>query len=283
MYSARRIKKSILSKTLASLFSLLLSVFFISYCSNDNGKSVAPQKPFKHPIGISDFQINKSKFSYTIRTETDSRFVNFKRHGMSITASIEGPSNNLLFEVSVEMDGNSLIVSERTEYDFLEIKRTQTKSNVQEHFNLNGRDLTITYPKLDDVTMANSYNNYQRGIYDAIDPELLQAFIEFEDYYSMDNTLNWNPDAEILISSLMSKEFTEISTNTIITRTGETAPLYRDEARNNWFVDVYCGIVSIGTGIKCLFGGPANVLCDAGTIISIACALFQIATTLGLS
>ena len=255
-------------------------LLFYSSCSRDNIDSVYPEEVNNSPINITSFATCNDGFIYTVSAGGESRIVKGKRQGMGVAVSIHDADDNLLFQVAAETDGHSLIIAERTEFDRLYVKLTETANEIEEHYKFNRDELIVAYPKLDEVTMANSYNLYQRGIYEDIQPELLEAFIEFENFYRMDNSLHWNSDADILLSTLFSDQFKEMASSKIANGSDAIDNLLQDETRKkSWFFDVYCATAGVVSGLKCFFGGPANIICDAAALTSIACALFELFTT----
>jgi hypothetical protein len=261
------LKKEAVMRQLACV--LLLIVVVASCYKHDTGTSVSAS-----PRNITEFRVGDRDFSFVLDTKSGLRSIWTRREGMKIVSTIEDTDGRLLFEVTAEFDGRSLIVSEGTKTDRLWIKRTETANDVEEHLILNGRELVVTYPRVDAQTMSESFESYRRGNHVEIHPDLLQAFVKFEDFYRTNNSLHGNRDATELISSLLSPELAEKVVEYAAQRPeGSETPKLEHCGR---CIGAYCGGVGVATSLKCLFGGPANVLCDLGTIIGIACSLFEI-------
>jgi hypothetical protein len=250
------------------VFALLAIPLFASCSNKDTSTGV------EEPAGsITDFRVDHSRFGFTVNTERGPRIVTAELDGARIVAAIERPAGQLLFEVSAELDEDSMIFSERTESDRLWFKQTRIANRVLEHFNLNGRELVVTYPSFDAVTMSKSFTLYQNGEHERVHPELLQAFSAFDKFYRTDNSLHWNVDGETLIATLLSPELAE----EVRVAAAELGRGERPEAiLEHKEISLWCASVGVATGLKCFFGGAANAFCLVGTAHSIACGLFEL-------
>jgi hypothetical protein len=245
-----------------SIFRVLLVIILIG-CESENS-NIAPDTPEAD---------NFSFINGVLKCTADERVISIHEHTNGIVSSISDLDGNTLFEMVFEYKDDVFTAIERTPTDELKTTVFRNRNIVYETYNFNGRSLTVSYQNIDYLNMKKQCNQYSQGNYSRVNPDLLVALVEFENFYSMDNTLHDNEDGKLLASTLASPELAEYA-RTITIGDGPPHP----EKAGGLFMTVWCGAVGVGTTIKCFVGGPGNPFCIMGTIVNLACIAFQIAS-----
>lgn len=253
------------------LLLVLLAVFVLPACQEEQHR-ITDQPALERSINLEEIEIGAEEFNFSINKGSVRRTIRVERRGEALVADIRQPLGPPLVEVSVEFNGNTLIVTETTGHASLRIERTESRDRIQEKFVQDDRGLVVSYPKLDAATMARQYADYAGGNLELVDSELLIAFEAFEEFYVPDASLHGNEDGDLLVEAIRSQELREATQSpAALAKTPVGPQLSCKKCLTYW-----CAGVGVVTSIKCLFGGPANLLCDVGGIVSLACAMFEI-------
>jgi hypothetical protein len=208
-------------------------------------------------------------------------------HGLeariTIVSLTDGPSPGLVatiesddksfFELSIAMDETSgeLWLRERTAEDVLTLTRREANGRVYESYEINGDELSLSYPSIGQAGLDKAVAQYRAGKLDAYSsPEIREigdVLAKFDAFYTptLSNTLHDNAVGELLMSLLNDPTMSDLVTG------GEITPNRVDGLGNR-----FCLAASRCAAIKCPFGGSANVVCAACTGATMACIIMEI-------
>jgi hypothetical protein len=192
---------------------------------------------------------------------------------LAMKAEIRDEKGNMLYRIELAFPPgqDGIWFLEQTASDMLTASISRTSDRVYERYEINGDKLAIDYPRLDDEAMDKIVARYLRG--EALDsaPEVEEVgarLADFGAFYErhLGNTLNNNPDGELLMTLLNDQSFADL-----VTGNQQSPQLIKDRLKRTCWAAVTCA------SFKCKLGGLANPLCDACAGVAAACIIAEIA------
>ena len=169
----------------------------------------------------------------------------------------------IMFQIAIAFEGDQFTLTEQTPQDRLEMRLHMRDGVITERVTVNDDDITLRYPVLQEEALKEAHQKWRSG--GNSDPEIASVFDDFERFYRRNypETLHGNDMGRELVRVVLQYS------NDVMEVCGRSCLRLQF---SRWF----CAISGVATGLKCLFGGPFNPLCDLGTIHQIACGLFFI-------
>lgn len=252
-------------------FLLMFAVATTGTVACDDDSQTIGRPDLVSSVSVRDVDVGMTGFSFQVSKGPVERSVRLERRDNGVLADISDDSGRQLAQISVALENGTLIVTEKAENASLRIELTHDRERVEETYVQDGRTLVVTYPRIDRTAMLTQFEAYERGDFTIVNPELAVAVRDFEEFYSPSPSLHGNEDGELLVEALASQELRQAIQSPVALSKVQDGPLSCQKCLTYW-----CAGVGLITGIKCLFGGPVNLLCVMGGVIDLACAVFEI-------
>jgi hypothetical protein len=273
---------------------IILLVAFLPGCGNETRAPVEGTKPgFDSPQGyVSVLDLVRDEQARRIEARIlvggSERHLTVKQPEgaplpFGFCAELTDIDRNLLFGLQLAWNPDtpdSVWVKEETQSDWLTLFVRRSGNRVTEEYIVNDEPFSVDYPIVDselspyDVIDSVLSESTEQASPEA--KELVARIADFKAFYERyaGNTLNANPDGEVLVSLLNDEDFVNYAVGGGITlKRGYDGALRSPTGR--WF-SRFCALASLCSAIKCV-ATPGNPVCLPCTGASVTCGIVIVA------